>query len=326
MTMKVLKVIGIIVGVVILGVVAMGTYIKVALPKADAAPELTIEQTSARIERGKYLAYHVAACMDCHSTRMWDRFAAPMAKSGVGGGGEIFSREMGFPGEFYARNITPYAIGDWTDGELFRAITSGVSRDGSALFPLMASHRFGKMDRQDLYDIIAFVRTLDPVRKDVPRSKPDFPVNILINTMPQKPDFQQRPSESDTLKYGAYLVNAAGCVDCHSQTDKGTIIAGTEFGGGMEFKQPAGILRSSNITAHPVNGIGKWTKATFVARFKQFSDSVYHAPTVAKNSYNTPMPWTMYAGMKTKDLEAIYAYLFSLKPLDHPVSRFSAVK
>lgn len=321
--MKALKVIGIIVGVIILIAVSIGTYIKVALPNTGKAEDISIEATPERLERGKYLAYSVAVCMDCHSTRDWSRFAGPMTNTDIGGGGEPFNQDMGFPGIFSAKNITPFALKNWTDGEILRAITTGVNKDGKALFPVMSYHRFGKMDKEDIYSIIAFIRTLEPVEKPNIESKADFPVNFLINTMPQKADFQTKPAETDLLAYGGYVINAAGCVDCHSQVDKGKVVKGTEFGGGMAFSLPSGILRTPNITADEETGIGSWNKEAFVNRFKAFADSAYVAPIVEKGSWNTPMPWSMYAGMKTSDLEAIYAYLRSVTPIKHAVTRFT---
>jgi len=44
---------------------------------------------------------------------------------------------MGFPGDFYTSNLTPVSLASWTDGEIFREITTGVSKDGHALFPMM---------------------------------------------------------------------------------------------------------------------------------------------------------------------------------------------
>lgn len=321
--MKALKIIAVLFGILLLLVLLSGTYVYFGLPKAAEPENLTIRATPERLKNGAYLANHVAACMDCHSSRDWSRFAGPMKNTGKGAGGEVFNQDMGFPGSFHARNITPYSLGDWTDGEIFRAITAGINKEGKALFPVMASHRFGKMDKEDIYDIIVYLRSLQPVKNDVPPSKADFPVNILINTMPVEPSFQQKPPVTDKIRYGAYLVNAAGCVDCHSQTDKGNIITGTEFGGGMEFKQPAGILRSPNITPDPKTGIGNWTKDVFVSRFKAYADSVYTAPVVKAGEVNTAMPWTMYAGMKSSDLEAIYDYLKSLKPISNEVLRFT---
>lgn len=321
--MKVLKVLLVLFGIVILLVAAAAAYVKIALPDTGKPESITVSRIPERIENGRYLANHVAVCMDCHSSRDWTAFAGPMKEEGIGGGGEVFNQQMGFPGTFYAPNITPYALKDWTDGELFHAITTGVNKDGRALFPVMAAHRFGKMDREDLYDIIAYIRSLEPVQKDVPRSQPDFPVNFIINTMPQKAAFGKKPSAQDTVRYGAYLINAAGCVDCHSKTDKGSVVPGTEFGGGMEFKMPTGIVRAPNITADQRTGIGNWTKDAFVQRFKLYADSNYHAPKVEKGSMNTPMPWSMFAGMKERDLEAIHAYLKSLKPIQNQVVKYT---
>lgn len=319
--MKAFKIILIIIGVVVLIAATAGTYVKLALPDTGPAENITISPTAKRIERGRYLANHVTVCMDRHSSRDWSLFAGPISGSQLGGGGEVFDQKMGFPGSFYAANITPYKLKSWTDGEVLRAVTTGVNKEGKALFPLMASHRFGKMDREDVYSIIAYIRTLAPVKKDIPESKADFPVNFLINTMPKKANFQALPQESDTVSYGGYLVNATGCVDCHSKMDKGAIIPGTEFGGGMEFNLPTRVVRSSNITADKATGIGSWTKENFVARFKAYADSSYVPIKVNEGEMNTPMPWMMYSGMKVTDLKAIYAYLRTVKPIANQVAR-----
>ncbi|MDQ6478101.1 c-type cytochrome [Dyadobacter sp. LHD-138] len=320
---KILKITGIVLAVVLLAAIAAGTYVKTALPDVGEAPDLAIEKTAARVERGKYIANHVSVCMDCHSTRDWNRFTAPLTGN-FGGGGEKFSRDLGFPGEFYARNITPYALSEWTDGEIFRAITTGVSKKGNALFPVMPYHAFGQLDKEDIYSIIAYLRTLEPVKNDVPEAKADFPVNILINTMPAKAVLRVKPSESDTLNYGKYLVTAASCVMCHSKMEKGQTVAGSEFGGGMEFKIPSGTVRSVNITPDKKTGLGLWNEETFVKRFKMYADSGYVPHAIGPKDMNTPMPWTMYAGMKESDLKAIFSYLQSLPPKDHAVVKFVA--
>ena len=318
--MKAIKIIGKIlaglVAIVLTGII----YVKTALPDTAAAPEIKIERTAARVARGEYLANHVTVCMDCHSTRDWSRYAGPPS-GGFGAGGEAFTQDMGFPGKFYAPNITPYTLAGWTDGEIFRAVTTGVNKEGKALFPVMAYHRFGQLDQEDIYSVIAYIRQLPAVKKDIPESEPDFPVNILINTMPKQASLTKRPSEADQVAYGKYLITATGCVDCHSKTEKGSVIPGTEFGGGMEFAGPNGIMRSPNITMHKQTGIGNWTKEAFVARFKAFVDSNYVSPKMAADAINTPMPWTMYAGMKEGDLNAIYAYLNTVKPIENLVVR-----
>lgn len=318
--MKAIKIIGKILGALFVVAIAGIIYAKTALPDTGPAPDIKIERTAARVARGEYLANHVTVCMDCHSTRDWSRYAGPLS-GGFGAGGEAFTQDMGFPGKFYAPNITPYTLAEWTDGEIFRAVTTGVNKEGKALFPVMAYHRFGQLDQEDVYSVIAYIRELPAIKKDIPESEPDFPVNILINTMPAKAAFTKRPLETDQVAYGKYLITATGCVDCHSKTEKGSVIAGTEFGGGMEFAGPNGIMRSPNITMHKQTGIGNWTKEAFVARFKAFVDSNYVSPKIAPDAVNTPMPWTMYAGMKEQDLNAIYAYLSTVKPIDNQVVR-----
>lgn len=324
--MKALRIVAVLIGVFLLLLFAGGAYVKFALPKSDPPPLIKVERTPARIENGRYLANHVTVCMDCHSKRDWSLFSGPIAATGFGAGGEVFNQQMGFPGIFYAPNITPAGLSNWSDGEILRAVTGGVSKDGRALFPIMASHRFGKMDKGDIYDIIAYIRTLEPVDKKIPMSKADFPVNFIINTMPQKPSFIKKPLLKDTLLYGAYLINAAGCVECHSQTDKGSVIKGTEFGGGMEFHQPAGIVRAPNITFDPTTGLHGWTKAQFLQRFKSYTAADYKPAHVSIKQINTPMPWVMYAGMKDQDLEAIYAYLKSLSPIQNRIVRYSPLE
>jgi mono/diheme cytochrome c family protein len=319
---KALKIIGIILSVLVIAILAGITYVKTALPNTGKPEVLTIERTPERIARGEYLAHHVTVCMDCHSTRDWSKFAGPLAPGNLGGGGEIFDPNQGFPGTIYARNISPSGIGSWTDGEVFRAVTTGVSRDGSPLFPLMPYHNYGQMDKEDIYSIIAYLRTLKPVENKVPAPSLDFPINILVNTMPAPAKFVTKPDTSDLLAYGKYVINAASCVECHSQKDKGNTIPGTEFGGGMEFKSPNGTVTSANITMDPETGIGKWSKEAFVQRFKAYADSNYQHQSVGPTELNSPMPWHMYAGMKKHDLEAIHTYLSSIAPIKHTVVKF----
>ncbi len=308
-----------------IGVLLAGglVYLKFVLPQAEAAPYLKISEDPERIQRGQYLANNVAVCMDCHSERNWNLFSGPLVEGSLGKGGEYFGPEFGFPGQFYARNLTPSNLANWTDGEIFRAITTGVNRDGKALFPVMPYPNYRKMDKEDIYDIIAYLRSLPPIEAKVPPSKAHFPMNFIINTIPAKPDFTIKPERSDKVAYGSYLVNTASCIDCHTQVKRGQLIPELAFSGGREFPMPFGIVRSPNITPDNETGIGAWDEDYFVARFKAYShpESAY---AVAENEFNTIMPWTMYAGMEEEDLRAIYAYLSTLPPIKNEVVRITA--
>lgn len=291
------------------------------LPKIEAAPDLRIERTAALLARGEYMANNVSVCMDCHSTRDWSQFSGPIKEGSLGQGGEYFGPEMGFPGTFYSRNITPASLGSWTDGEIFRAITTGVSRDGAVLFPVMPYHYYSKMDTEDVRAIIVYLRSLKSVENVIPKSEPDFPMNLIMKTFPKQYAPSERPSPHDKIALGAYLMNAASCMDCHSPVDKGKVILAQAFSGGREFGMPNGKLYSANITPDKATGIGLWTDSIFVARFKAYEDSS-KLPQLRPDQMNTVMPWTMYAGMERSDLEAIFAYLNTIKPIANKVERY----
>lgn len=305
-------------------IVGLISYVKLALPNVGEAENIKIEMTPERIAHGRYLAHAVAACMDCHSTRDWSKFAGPLAEGTLGKGGEVFPEEFGFPGTFYSKNITPYGVGSWTDGELFRAITSGVNKDGVALFPVMPHKAYGQCDKEDIYDIITYLRSLPSIKNDVPQSEAIFPMNVIINTIPQKAALSTRPDKKNQVAYGKYLFTMASCTECHTKQDKGTPIEGMEMAGGFEFPLPVGTVRSANITPDKETGIGNWDEASFVSRFKMYVDSNYVDPQVAPGNFQTVMPWKMYGQMEEEDLKAIFAYLKTIKPIKNQVEKFTA--
>lgn len=311
------------VAILVFATTALLCYLRFAIPAVGAPESVKVASTPERIERGKYLTNSVCACTDCHSTRDWNKFAGPVVENTLGKGGEAFDQKSGFPGIFYAKNITPFALGNWTDGEIIRAITCGVRKNGTALFPEMSYLVYGTLDKEDIYAIVAYIRTLTPVKNVVPESKPDFPMNFIINTMPHKANFNARPDSSNIVAYGNYLFKAAGCISCHSQQEDGHPIAGMELAGGFKFHMPTGgTLYSANITPDKETGIGNWTEFMFVNRFKAYADSGYKPASLVKGDFNTLMPWLFYCNMKPYDLKAIYAYLQTVKPVRNAVTRF----
>lgn len=319
----VFKILAFLVILVVVAVLGLLFYVKAALPDVQAAEELNIEYTPERIKRGEYLANGLSACMDCHSTRDWSKFSGPITAGTMGMGGERFDQTQGFPGVFFSRNITPAGISRYTDGELVRVITTGVTKEGRAMFPVMPYPYYGKMDREDIYSIVAFLRSLSPIENAVPESEADFPMNFIINTIPSEAAFTKRPDPSDQIANGAYLVNAGGCVECHTTAKQGQINVEKSFSGGRDFTLPDGsIARSANITPDVATGIGGWTEANFIARFKVYADSAYTVPSVSAGEFNTIMPWTMYKNMTEEDLAAIFAYLKTVPAIENKVEHF----
>src|SRR5688572_33497229 len=105
--MKIVKILGLVLLVILVLIGSAIAYVKVALPDVGEAEDLTIERTPERIARGKYLAHSVSVCMDCHAVRDWTKFAGPPTEGTLGKGGDRFDQTAGLPGVFYAKNITP---------------------------------------------------------------------------------------------------------------------------------------------------------------------------------------------------------------------------
>lgn len=238
------KVLLTVLAILLVFIVGAISYIKLALPKVQTPPEFTINYSKERIARGEYLANHVTICMDCHSTRDWTQFSGPIKPGTLGKGGEYFDQKVGFPGKIYSKNITPDHLLNWTDADIYRAITTGVSKNGDALFPVMPYAYYGRMDREDIYSIIAYLRTLQPIANKTPEHVLDFPMNLILNTIPKDGSPQTKPPKTDTLEYGAYMVNAAACMECHTPVKRGQIIEEKAFIGGREFRMPNGIVLS----------------------------------------------------------------------------------
>jgi mono/diheme cytochrome c family protein len=280
-----------------------------------------VESSPEKIARGKYFANHVMLCIDCHSQRDFSLFSAPPFPGTEAAGGERFDQSMGFPGVFISPNITPAGIGDYTDGELFRLITTGVKKDGNPIFPVMPYPSYGKIDAEDIEAVIAYIRSLEPKETENERSKPDFPINLIMRTMPEEASLTKRPPESDAIAYGKYMVTASACADCHTQFENGSF-TGQPLAGGRSFEFPDGsILTTPNLTPHET-GLKNWSKAQFIERFKWYENTA-NINKLKPGEMQTIMPWAMYAGMKTKDLAAIFDYLQSLEPVDNAVTKFS---
>jgi mono/diheme cytochrome c family protein len=134
---------------------------KINLPQTvvpNAEKPFTKADLGDKVKRGFYLAT-IAHCMECHS---------PLGPKGrdftkMGGGGFELKGPWGVS---VSRNITSSktkGLGAWSDAEIKRAITQGVSRDGSKLKPPMGFEFYAKMKPEDLDDIVAYIRTVPAI-------------------------------------------------------------------------------------------------------------------------------------------------------------------
>lgn len=315
------KILGVI-ALLIVAAAALGFgYLSLRQPTTAPPVAIKIQMTPERIERGKYIFTYIADCDGCHSQRDMTRFAGPVVEAGRGKG-VVFPAEMGLPGVVVASNITPdreTGIGDWTDGEKIRAIREGVGRDGRTLFPLMPYTYYRLMSDEDVYSVVAYLNSLPPVRNPLPATRIDLPVSLLMKSAPQPAGSVPDPNRDDKLKYGEYLVGISGCRECHTRMDRGGLVPGMRLAGGRQFRMPAGIVISANITPDAETGIGKWTEQQFLDKVYQYKEYVEKgSPEVGPEGF-TLMPWLGLSHLTPAELGAIYAYLKTQPPVHNAV-------
>jgi mono/diheme cytochrome c family protein len=296
-------------------------YLSLRSPNHLPAESIQVPMTPENIARGEYLFTVLADCDGCHSERDLSKFTAPAVARGRGRGWQL-PKELGLPGDVVAPNITPdveTGIGAWTDGEKIRAIREGISRDGRPLFPMMPYQGFAKMSDSDVQALVAYMNTLPAVRNPLPRTKLNFPVNYLITGAPAPSRNIAAPNKSNKLEWGRYLVTVGGCGGCHTPMEKGEPIPGKEFAGGEPFVVANYKAVSANITPDNDTGIGKMSEAEFIERFHQYKKYNQEGPPATTADNFTLMPWLSFARMPSEDLSAIYAYLRTVKPVNHSV-------
>jgi mono/diheme cytochrome c family protein len=130
------------------------------VPGANKA--VTEAELADPIKRGRYLTT-IGHCFECHTPLLPN--GRHDFKNSFGRGGQLFKGPFGVS---VSRNITSdktNGIGAWSDAEILRAITQGISRDGSRLKPPMGFAWYARMTHEDLNAIVAYLRTV-PARTE----------------------------------------------------------------------------------------------------------------------------------------------------------------
>ena len=316
---KILKILGVLLSIILLAVVGLVLYVNLSWEKTFEAPypEITVTSDSASIARGKYLAFGPAHCATCH---------VPIDKIKAVDEGAIVPLSGGWelnipPGTFRAPNLTPdeeTGIGRYTDEELARTLRHMVSPNGTMLFPFMP---FQNMTDEDVASVIAFLRSQEPVRNEVPKTEYSFLGKALLAMgvmQPQGPSGTppKRIEKEVSIEYGSYLANSvANCNGCHTERNLKTgEFTGPQLAGGMvmppdDFTQGFSFV-TPNLTPHETGVIAEWSEAQFIERIR--------AGRVIPTS---PMPWGTYSQMEEVELKAIYQYLMSLDPVENNIDK-----
>ena len=262
------------------------------------------------IERGFYLVNTIMACGNCHTPR--DADGKPVSGRELSGG--LAFNTPAFTAT--APNITPNketGIGSWSDAEIKRALVEGSRPDhgrfaGIALAAIMPANFYKALLPDDLDAIIAYLRSVTPVRNEVP--DPVYKVPVRRDPYPDADTGFSKADLANPVRRGAYLVTIGHCMECHSAWSRGVSDFKAGLGaGGRTFpaRDSSPEITVPNITSHPTAGIGAWTDAEIVR-------AITHAVARDGRPLKPPMAYGYYASLKDADLADIIAYLRTVPP------------
>jgi mono/diheme cytochrome c family protein len=263
------------------------------------------DPTTEFLNRGEYLA-RAGDCIACHTTPNRPQFAG--------------GRAMPTPfGNLYVPNITPddeTGIGKWTADEFYRMMHTGVSRDGTLLYPAMPFASYTKVTREDSDAIYAYLMSVPPVRQQNRPHELRFPYNkreLLLGWRAlyfKQGEYVPDPKQSAQWNRGAYLVEGLGhCSMCHTAVN---VLGGTsesrEFEGGMIPNQN---WYAPSLTSNREAGLGDWS-------IKDIVDLLQVGISNRGTVYG-PMAEVVYNSLQyltDEDVEAMAVYLKSLPQRD----------
>lgn len=264
--------------------------------------------------RGAYLVNTIMACGNCHTPR--DADGKPVAERALSGGLAFNTPAI----IATAPNITPdreTGIGSWSDAEIKRALVEGSRPDhgrlaGVALAAIMPANFYKALLPDDLDAIIAYLRSVKPIRNEVP--DPVYKVPVRRDPYPDADAGFSKATLADPVRRGAYLVTIGHCMECHSAWSRGVSDFKAGLGaGGRTFPARDGSPEGTpavtvpNITSHPTAGIGAWTDAEILR-------AITHAIARDGRPLKPPMAYGYYAALTEADLADIVAYLRTVPP------------
>ncbi len=271
----------------------------VALAAAlTAATHVQAASKAALVKRGDYLVNTIMTCGNCHSPK------GP--KGDIPG--KHFSGGLTWdepPFKVTAPNITQdreTGIGSWSDAQIKTLLRTGKRPDGVQIAEVMPTAFYGIITERDMDAIVAYLRTLKPIRNQVPAPVYKIPLPHVQFPGSEKP--YTEAMLKDKVKKGFYLVTIGHCMECHTpfKPKGGKDFVGDLGKGGMEFPGPWGKSVSRNITSSKTKGVGSWTSS-------QIKRAITQGISKDGSHLNPPMGYPYYARMAPSDLNAIVAYL-----------------
>ncbi|HEX6694062.1 MAG TPA: cytochrome c [Longimicrobiales bacterium] len=263
------------------GIYGMSASVLGARPEAAAH---AIDPAAANPTEGARLAL-IFGCTDCHGTDF-------------GGTMVIDEKPMA---RLAAPNLTAGRDGDALTDEAFeRAVRHGVGADGRSLI-IMPSAEYTYLSDTDIANILAYIRTMPPVQRELP-ARSFGPVGRMliathkVQTQPaliasdSNARHLTRPAPDDTVQLGYYMTRI--CTGCHGHDLAGALP--------MDPSAPPG----ANLT--PGGNPGHWSLEEFRTVFR-----TGRTPE-GKQLNPAQMPWAMFGQANPEEIDAIWAYLQTL--------------
>jgi mono/diheme cytochrome c family protein len=205
------------------------------------------------VERGQYI-FGIAGGCACHTV--------PRETPHVGG------RAFPIPlGKIYSTNITQdkeTGIGAWSDKEISDAIVRGVRPNGQKLFPVMPYEAYSGMMEEDVKALVAYLRTLKPVRKATPELQTRLPFyrSFIIPLWLKLFGHFSSPTRQvpkGSIERGRYLAEHVSlCGDCHTPRNYLGIPKRALYLAGIKVGPLGDVI--PNITPDKSTGIGEWSR------------------------------------------------------------------
>lgn len=292
MIKKILKITGIIFGVIVVCVAGFYTKAYISVEKRRnahykvVAQPISIKKDSASLALGGRLV-KAKGCTDCHSANL---------------GGKVFIDDPAL-GHIIAPNLTRGKGGlpkDHNPEDFVLALKHGIRRDEKPLL-IMPSHEFNFLSENDMSAIIAYLSELPNVDNEFPEGNSIGFLGYVLTDLGKLPMFPAEMINHDRIlvkevkaeisaEYGKYI--ATSCQGCHRENMKG----GDPIAPGFP------VVSDISSTGRP----GQWTD-------EQFINTLRTGETPEGKVLNPDeMPWKMAREFNDVELKALHLYLNSL--------------
>jgi len=230
-------------------------------------------------------------------------------------------------GTVFSTNITQdkeTGLGDWSDQQIHDAMNAGIGRDGSPLLPVMPYEAYSGMAQQDLQALIAYIRTLKPVKKATPDLKTWVPwvrsvgVPVYLRVFGRSSSSPTQAPKSG-VERGRYLVNHVSiCGDCHTPRNSIGVQKSSLYLAGTGAKNGPLGETVPNITPDKETGIADWKREDIaellITGTKPDFDNVQGL--MHEVIQGTPHG---YKDMRREDALAIADYVKSVPPIKNKI-------